>query len=501
MWEKWAKRLGDDNVYLYHGANRYDDSAAFKRASYVITTYQLVLSDIENSNDAFNLFRRPWLTVIVDEIHEMRNGTDRAQALEILTTQHSTFQIGLTGTPLNNRPEDIIWVSRILRAPISDEMWRRASPLEYRQYLASFSLRKSWDDEDVKRDMPPLPPKQEYTVYCKLTPTQLRVFYILMKEASGYWRENLANRQQQASSGTWGTMLSLWGQMCRVCHGTYLAKDDTLESAGMKKADLMLSPDTHSCKLQKLIQLIRDAFEQDPQSCIIVFQEWHEGTAAAMDAVRKAFPDQEPLRYDSSMSLANKEKFLELINDEGNVQHRVGFVGIRSGSVGISLHRANRAILLDSWFNPSVEYQAECRLWRLGQTRPVSIYRILAAGSTTERSNRTILNNKAVNVLPLASPDVTGCEYYMSEKLKASFKDVCSRFFAAKGINDHLKSLEAFTQEYMRTCEEGAVVDLSSQAQVKILQSYLAGIEKEQTRKRQKMDDGGSTSCTPICID
>ena len=83
-------------------------------------------------------------------------------------------------------------------------------------------------------------------------------------------------------------------------------------------------------------------------------------------------------------------------------------VSLKAGGVGLNLTAADTVIHLDPWWNPAVEQQASARAHRIGQTRPVTVYRLVAAGSIEERLLALQARKAALADAVLGAPQPSG---------------------------------------------------------------------------------------------
>ena len=89
------------------------------------------------------------------------------------------------------------------------------------------------------------------------------------------------------------------------------------------------------------------------------------------------------LRFDGSMPRHKREQVIQSFQNED--EHTVLLCSLKAASLGLNLTRASQVFLLDPWWNGSVEDQAIDRVYRLGQTRPVSVVRLVMEGTIEER--------------------------------------------------------------------------------------------------------------------
>jgi SNF2 family DNA or RNA helicase len=97
---------------------------------------------------------------------------------------------------------------------------------------------------------------------------------------------------------------------------------------------------------------------------------WHDKLAA-------------PARYDGSMSGDERSAAANRFRDNKNVT--VMLVSLRAGNAGLNLTAASRVVIMDPFWNPYIEMQAVDRAYRIGQQRPVKVYRILTQDTVEDR--------------------------------------------------------------------------------------------------------------------
>jgi len=89
------------------------------------------------------------------------------------------------------------------------------------------------------------------------------------------------------------------------------------------------------------------------------------------------------VRLDGHMSSAQQHEAIRLFKEDEDV--RIFLISLKAGGVGLNLTRANHVFVMDIWWNPAIEQQAFDRVYRVGQTKPVSIHRLIIKNSIEER--------------------------------------------------------------------------------------------------------------------
>lgn len=93
-----------------------------------------------------------------------------------------------------------------------------------------------------------------------------------------------------------------------------------------------------------------------------------------LELIQSALPDIPSLIYTGKLSTAEKESVIEKFNTDDSI--RVLYITLKAGSVGLNLNIANNAIIVEPYFNRAEEDQAMTRIYRIGQTRDVKIYKL-----------------------------------------------------------------------------------------------------------------------------
>jgi len=151
-----------------------------------------------------------------------------------------------------------------------------------------------------------------------------------------------------------------------------------------------------SSKINVAIDTLETILSDNPEEKVVIFSQWTE----ILDLVTQGCQARgiNPLRLDGSTSRRQRDRNLEDFRE--NDKNRVFLASLGSSGEGLNLFRGNHVILVDPWWNPSIEKQAVARLHRIGQKRKVTIYRLLASGSIEERLLRIqAFKNKMVSTL------------------------------------------------------------------------------------------------------
>jgi len=309
----------------------------------------------------------PWTTVVLDEAHAMKNATTRrAQAARGLDRD---FVLALTGTPVENRPMELWSLFSVVAPGLlgSAESFRDrfAKPIEEKnadaaRFLARlvrpFLLRRT--KGEVATD---LPRKSEIRVDVILTAEE-RERYQKVRMAAVNELDKLGSDGTQGAKG----MIRVLAVLTRM---RQLASHPRLVDPK--------APATSS-KLERLIELADELRGEGRK--MLVFSQFVE----LLHLVRDAF-DKAELTYaylDGSTPGTEREK---LVNRFQSGEVDAFLLSLKAGGVGLNLTMATEVIHLDPWWNPAVEDQASDRAHRIGQDKPVTVYRLVANGTIEEQ--------------------------------------------------------------------------------------------------------------------
>ncbi len=353
-WAREAARFRPGlTVHAYHGADRKLDAAA----DVTLTTWAILRLDQEA------LAATTWDTLVLDEAQTIKNPDSQvARAAYRLSAK---FRMALTGTPVENRLDDLWSTMHVLqpgylgdRATFQSEV---AKPImegdartaaELRRRLRPFILRR------LKRDVAPeLPPRTELVARCELSPEE-RTLYDAMKVS--------AQREVQELLSRGGGVIAALEALLRVrqaaCHRGLVPGQEGVASSA--KIDLLL---------ERLEPLVAEGHK------VLVFSQW----TSFLDLVEPHLQSAGWgfLRLDGS----TRDRGAVVDAFQADAGPPILLLSLKAGGVGLNLTAADHVVLLDPWWNPAVEDQAADRAHRIGQDKPVFVHRLVAADTVEER--------------------------------------------------------------------------------------------------------------------
>jgi len=339
-------------VHIFHGSGR----AIEPLADVTLTTYALLRRDQEA------LLREDWETVILDETQAIKNPESLvAQAAYRL---RGAFRIALTGTPIENRLDEL-WSQLHFTNPgllggRRDFEERYARPISQgdpgiaerlRERIRPFVLRR------LKREVAPeLPPRTDVVLHCVLGDAE-RSIYEAIRAATA--REVL--ERLEAGGSVMAALEALLRLRQACCHPALLPGQEVEDSA----------------KLALLLDRLETAVADGHKA--LVFSQW----TSLLDLVEPRL-DEAGIPY-TRLDGTTRDRAGVLRRFQEETGPPVFLVSLRAGGTGLNLTAADHVFLLDPWWNPAVEEQAADRAHRIGQDRPVFVYRMVAENTVEER--------------------------------------------------------------------------------------------------------------------
>ena len=368
-WVHEARRFAPTlNVITYHGAASARSKLLEAAGPFdlVITTYGLLQVD-ENA-----LTQVDWHSAVLDEAQAIRNpATKRARAARKLK---AGFRLVTTGTPIQNNLTDLYSLFNFINPGLlgSMEQYRRnfASPVEknadpdararLRRLVAPFVLRRL--KAEVLDD---LPERTEIILHVEMSAEEAAIYEALRQRAV----EDLeALPREQASEGA--RKLQVLAHLTRLrlaCCNPRLVKE--AGASGSIPA---------SSKLETFAETLEELLANRHKA--LVFSQFVKHLKLVQEYLTQAGVSYQYL--DGSTPAATREKRIAAFQaGEGDVF----LISLKAGGVGLNLTAADYVIHLDPWWNPAAEDQASDRAHRIGQTRPVTIYRLVTQGTIEEQ--------------------------------------------------------------------------------------------------------------------
>jgi SNF2 family DNA or RNA helicase len=350
------------SVLSLHGPERKSRFAEIPAHDVVLTTYPLLW------RDADELMQHSYHLLILDEAQTVKNAQSQgAEAVRKIDTRH---RLCLTGTPLENHLGEL-WsqfdfllpgflgasrqFTRHWRTPIEKQNDAARRDLLARR-IRPFILRRK--KEDVAQE---LPPKTIIVRSVELEGGQRDLYETVRAAMDVKVREEIANRGFSRSQIV---ILDALLKLRQVCCDPRLVKATTARKVAER------------AKLDLLMAMLPELVDEGRR--ILVFSQFTSMLALIEQELAAAGIDYTLLTGSTSDREAPVRRF-----QAGEVP--VFLISLKAGGVGLNLTAADTVIHYDPWWNPAVENQATDRAHRIGQDKPVFVYKLIVSGSIEEK--------------------------------------------------------------------------------------------------------------------
>lgn len=360
QWGREIERFTDESYVVVSGgpkkrAAQYEESAFF-----TVVNYELVLRDLEHIH---NLDAD---LVVLDEAQRIKNW--RAKTSQAIKELPRPFAFVLTGTPLENRLEELYSIVEFLDDKLLGPPW---------QFMAQHVIQDEWggiigykDLEGVRRAIAPillrrrkadvlgdLPERIDNDFWLPLETEQERVYRPLEKQLTELLRLPEWGPQQSALA------LSLL---------THLREAAT--------AAQLVNPDVHSSsKLRELPALVEEIASEGHK--MLIFSQWERMTRHAESALAK-LESVKSVRLHGGLAMRARQRIIEQFMIDPQTQV---FISTDAGGLGLNLQAASFVINLDLPWNPARVEQRIGRAHRIGQTQPVNVINMIAQDTIEQR--------------------------------------------------------------------------------------------------------------------
>lgn len=362
-WINEARRFAPDlQTLVLHGPDRRAYFDAIEEADLVVTTYALL------PRDKTELLARGYHVVLCDEAQNVKNAD--AQAAKVLRQLDARQVICLTGTPMENHLDELWSLLKIavpgvfgertefrkeFRTPIEkhgNQDKRRVLSRRVRPFL----LRRT--KAQVASE---LPPRTDMVEPVELTGDQRDLYETVRLQMDARVRQQIREKGLAQSQIT---VLDALLKLRQVCCDPRLVK---LEAA---------RGTVNTAKLDRLLDMLTDLLDEGRQ--VLVFSQFTSMLALIAESLKEAGMGYVLLTGDTKDRRTPVERFQ-------NGEAPIFLISLKAGGTGLNLTAADTVIHYDPWWNPAVEAQASDRAHRIGQDKPVFVYKMIAEGTVEER--------------------------------------------------------------------------------------------------------------------
>lgn len=363
-WQREIERFYPSlKIQIHLGSNRDKDISKQKEGcDLVLCSYGTFRSDIEYFMES------SWGVLVTDESQSYKNR--RSQIHRALKSLNKDMTIGLTGTPIENSVFDLWSQMDIINPnmlgghgyfksyfaiPIEKKADQKVAN-ELQKLIDPFVLRRT-----KKQVVKELPPKTEHTIYCEMTQDQESLY----EKVKSYYRNQLLNVIQEVGFEA-GRMKILAGLMKlrQIANHPSLAGYDEVSESG---------------KLQQICKKIEDAISGNHK--VLVFSQFLGHLSLIQE-----FLENQHVQYsylDGKMDAKQRDNAVTQFQE--NEDCKVFLLSLKTGDKGLNLTAADYVIIADPWWNPAVEQQAQDRAYRIGQEKPVVIYKFISKNTIEDK--------------------------------------------------------------------------------------------------------------------
>ncbi|MDW4909971.1 DEAD/DEAH box helicase [Streptomyces sp. ADMS] len=364
-------------VRRYHGPDRTLEDMT---GGFVLTTYGTMRST------APRLAQQPWGMVVADEAQHVKN--PYSATAKALRTIPSPARVALTGTPVENNLSELWalldWTTPGLLGPLKSFRARHARAVEtgedeeavarLARLVRPFLLRRKKSDPGI---VPELPPKTETDHPVPLTREQAALYEAVV-------RESLLAIETADGIARRGLVLKLLTALKQICDhpALYLKEEGPTPAASDRLA-------ARSGKLALLDELLDTLLAEDGSA--LVFTQY-VGMARLITShlAARAIPVE---LLHGGTPVPERERMVDRFQSG---ETPILILSLKAAGTGLNLTRAGHVVHFDRWWNPAVEEQATDRAYRIGQTQPVQVHRLITEGTVEDRIAEMLESKRAL---------------------------------------------------------------------------------------------------------
>ncbi len=363
-WRREIERFTNKcKIIIIHGQNRAKDFSKIGATDIIITSYSTVVND----SKLYEEINFP--LIVVDESSYIKNPDTKT--FEALSCLNAYAIIALSGTPLENKLLDLWSVMELVNPSYlgyKKDFVKRYSlsvteseRLNLKRRVSPFVLRRT---KEMVLDE--LPAKTEKVLHCTLTHQQRETYDGILRTGKDQLLKFNSTEKTQASRME---ILSLLLRLRQVCCDSNLVK---LGAEGMKEDS--------SGKIGPMMSVMRSAISSGGK--VLIFSQF----VSMLKIIENKLSENDVGYYylDGSTSRKERDSQVQSFQNDENCPS-VFLISLKAGGYGLNLTAADTVIHFDPWWNPSVENQATDRAHRIGQTKPVHSYKLIAAGTIEEK--------------------------------------------------------------------------------------------------------------------
>ena len=363
-WQKEFEKFAPDLKYVVVADNKQKRKEIFDHKdnyNIFITSYGLIRNDKDEYEDVdFEL-------CIVDEAQNIKNY--QAEMTKEIKKIKARCKIALTGTPLENNVTELWsifdfimpgYLNSVIKfrekyniKDVDEEGLKLLENLN--RQIKPFILRRK--KKDVVKS---LPKKIENKIYIELPEKQKMLYMKVLNDTKKEMDDMISEGGFQKSRMK---ILQLLTKLRQIC---------------IDPSVMYENYNGESIKIEELLRVVKEAIENDHK--ILIFSSFKR----VLDNVKEIFDKNKITYYMIDGSVKSKDR-MTMVEKFNNDDTNCFLITLKSGGTGLNLTGADTVIHLDIWWNPQVENQATDRAHRIGQTKTVSVIKLVTKGTIEER--------------------------------------------------------------------------------------------------------------------
>jgi superfamily II DNA or RNA helicase len=362
-WQREAQRFAPDlNVLILQGPERQKEFTQIANADVVLTSYALLHRDQEI------LLTHQYHLLILDEAQNIKN--PQAQITQIVCQIRANHRLCLTGTPLENNLRELWSLFHFLIPSLLGD---------YRHFRRVFSIPIEKDGDSTRRTIlsqrinpfllrrtkeaviQELPPKNEIIRMVELESEQRDLYETIRLSLHEKVSQEVANKGIARSQMI---ILDALLKLRQLCCDPRLLKLESIPSV------------KQSAKLRLLMDLVPEMIAEGRK--ILLFSQF----TTMLNLIAEKLKKHQLAYVKLTGKTSNRD---QVINRFQSGEVPIFLISLKAGGTGLNLTAADTVIHYDPWWNPAVERQATDRAHRIGQEKPVFVYKLLTASTVEEK--------------------------------------------------------------------------------------------------------------------
>ena len=347
------------NPFLLHDEDKRDSRIKELSASDVLVcSYNL----LQYENEA--IAAKEWNLIVLDEAQNIKNHTTKR--FKTACALNTKRKIALSGTPIENHLGELWSIFRFLNpgllGSIDSFQKKFVNPISNKNQLVKQTLKNLIQPYILRRTktqvLSELPPKIEQSIYIEPSNEELAFYEAVRQKAM----ENIS-KMGELDNKRFSILAEITRLRQACCHSSLVDESINLENS----------------KLAAFLELVNDLLANNHK--VLVFSQY----VRYLDIVKGTLQENSiDFHYIDGSTPINQRK--SSVSDfQNGVGGSVFLISLKAGGTGLNLTAADFVIILDPWWNPAVEDQAADRAHRMGQQRPVTVYRLIMKNTIEEK--------------------------------------------------------------------------------------------------------------------